>query len=141
MGGYQQPSLPYQSHSPTSRHAAASMREPAEKQRERINRYGDARGADGLTVDEIEVDLGIRHCSASARLLELREAGWYAPAGTRKTRSGRPARVYVKLEKPDPAHAFVSPNKHYRAACEEAREALRDGDSDGAEGILDEVLS
>ncbi|NNG46551.1 MAG: hypothetical protein HKM86_05470 [Deltaproteobacteria bacterium] len=49
----------------------------------------------GATCDEVEVGLGLRHQTASARLRELYLLGrLYQTDAKRRTRSGRKARVY-----------------------------------------------
>jgi predicted ArsR family transcriptional regulator len=51
------------------------------------------------TCDECEEYLGMRHQTASARIVELRAKGLITPTGEkRKTRSGRNAVVYVVAE-------------------------------------------
>jgi threonine dehydratase len=52
----------------------------------------------GATCDEVEVALGMRHQTVSARITELMDMGALKIIGTRETRSGRPARVYIALE-------------------------------------------
>ena len=57
-------------------------------------------GWEGKTTDELEVETGLSHQCCSARVSEL----WHkhkliAPRGaTRRTRAGRPARIYVLAE-------------------------------------------
>lgn len=51
---------------------------------------------DGLTCDEVEERLNLRHQTASARVHELMESGQIRDSGMRrKTRSGRTATVWV----------------------------------------------
>jgi hypothetical protein len=53
-------------------------------------------GDEGLTDDQIEVLLDLRHQTASARRRELVQQKWIRDSGrTRKTRSGSPATVWV----------------------------------------------
>jgi hypothetical protein len=52
-------------------------------------------GGAGRTTDEVEVETGLSHQTASARVNELRNGGAIVPAGKRPTRSGRNAVVYV----------------------------------------------
>lgn len=53
----------------------------------------------GLTCDEVEVLLALRHQTASARCRELELLGWLVKTdGKRVTRSGRGARVYRRTE-------------------------------------------
>ena len=57
-------------------------------------------GCLGMTCDELEVEMGGRHQTISARVRELSLAGLIADeGGRRKTRSGRKARVYVIHQK------------------------------------------
>ena len=52
-------------------------------------------GPSGLTTEQIEHKTGQRHQTASARVLELREAGLIVATGERRrTTSGRTAAVY-----------------------------------------------
>jgi DNA-binding transcriptional ArsR family regulator len=53
------------------------------------------RRSKGATCEELEDALDLRHQTVSARLTELRLMGKVRIIGTRKTRSGRDARVYV----------------------------------------------
>src|SRR5262249_7428356 len=81
----------------TSEAAAASLDDLALS---RLRRMVLARimacGVHGATCDEIEVTERLRHQSASARVGELVLGGLIADCGRRRrTRSGRPARVYV----------------------------------------------
>ena len=59
------------------------------------------RGPYGATCDEVEHSLGMRHQTASARVRELALAGRIKVNGTRKTSSGRPARVYISVGEQD----------------------------------------
>jgi predicted transcriptional regulator len=53
-------------------------------------------GWPGKTCDEIEVETGLTHQSASARINELEDLGHVERRGTRRpTRAGRKAFVYV----------------------------------------------
>jgi hypothetical protein len=53
------------------------------------------RGSVGLTVDQLEQDLNLRHQSCSARVNQLRDEGWIVDSGQRMaTRSGRQAVVW-----------------------------------------------
>lgn len=53
-----------------------------------------ATGLVGLTSDEAEQLLGLRHQACSARFTELKESNFIEPAGKRKTRSGRTAQAW-----------------------------------------------
>jgi hypothetical protein len=54
-------------------------------------------GPMGLTCDEAEQKLDIRHQSCSARITELKARGLLLIIGKRPTRSGRNAAVYIAL--------------------------------------------
>lgn len=55
----------------------------------------ESRGSMGATCDEIEVALGLKHQTASARVYDLRNAERICNSGkTRATRSGCQATVY-----------------------------------------------
>lgn len=55
-----------------------------------------AAGSEGMTCDELEQALGVKHQSVSARLSELRDAGLTAKSNTyRKTSSGRTGMVWL----------------------------------------------
>lgn len=51
-------------------------------------------GENGLTSDDVESMLGLRHQSASARITELRAGNMIEPAEKRPTRSGRTAQAW-----------------------------------------------
>lgn len=56
--------------------------------------------SDGLTCDEVEAQLDLRHQTASARIHELRKAGYLEEKGIqRSTRSGRNATVWKATNK------------------------------------------
>jgi len=56
-------------------------------------------GEDGLTCDEVELQLYLRHQTASARVRELAQKGHIKDSGERRaTRSGRTAIVWVAVE-------------------------------------------
>lgn len=60
-----------------------------------IARHRDCHLVDGLTCDEVEWILEMKHQTASARILELRKKGLLRDSGyRRKTRSGRKAVVW-----------------------------------------------
>lgn len=62
----------------------------------RILEYAAWNGAHGITCEEAERALGISHQSCSARCSELKRDGKLRPSElTRKTQSGRAARVLV----------------------------------------------
>lgn len=51
-------------------------------------------GERGITSDEVELALGGRHQSISARFTELKAGNFIEPAGRQKTRSGRTAMAW-----------------------------------------------
>ena len=52
-------------------------------------------GRDGRTCEEIEIDTGIRHQTASSCLRWMKDQGWaYETGGKRTTTSGRGAAVH-----------------------------------------------
>jgi predicted transcriptional regulator len=79
--------------SSTSLQAFASIRPVAGAMREEI--IGQLREYGGATCDELEHLNGWRHQTASARINELKRDGLIMPDGTRPTRSGRKATVWV----------------------------------------------
>lgn len=88
---------PYVRRSDTSKAAAQEIAPVADSLRQRVLRAIQTRG--DATCDEIEVTLGMRHQTASARLRELVLGGFIEDTGTRrKTRSGRGAVVYAKVK-------------------------------------------
>lgn len=90
--------VPFVSNSATSEDAARSMVKPAAADRERVFAAISFAGRRGMTCDELEVALGMRHQSASARINDLqRERRIIASVRRRKTRSGRYAYVYLDL--------------------------------------------
>jgi hypothetical protein len=76
-----------------SQYAADEIRSWAKGDRRRVL-VAIADAPDGMTTDEIEVALGGRHQSISARVYELHLIDFIVRGGTRKTRSGRRAWVY-----------------------------------------------
>jgi predicted ArsR family transcriptional regulator len=95
FGSY--PDRPGYVHGSDTSHAAAesfSDEDLSQQKRRILARFGSQ--PNGLTCDEIEVDLRFRHQTASARIRELVLAGFLIDTGRRRqTRSGRPARVYT----------------------------------------------
>lgn len=82
----------------TSREAAISIHPGAGTMRRRVLDFIRQVGPVGVTDDELEYHLGLRHQTASARRRELELGGFICKTGrTRKTRSGRSANVYVAL--------------------------------------------
>ena len=85
-------SLPYIVGSNTSKAAAKSLEGMLSGLQQEVYRWFDS--VNGGTCDELEIATGIIHQTASARVRELVKAGLIADSGrTRKTRSGRRARV------------------------------------------------
>ena len=90
-GPYEGEFPPYVRGSGTSYAAAASVRSKSAAMRHQIIALLEERG--GLTCDEVEVILELRHQTASARFAELRRDGLISKVGERPTRSGRKADV------------------------------------------------
>lgn len=80
--------------SETRRDAYRAISPHAPNMREQVFAFIQESG--GATCDEVEVALGMRHQTASARLNELANAGRvYASDVRRATRSGMDAAVYM----------------------------------------------
>lgn len=94
MSGLYDGRPPHVRGSDTSEGAAESVAGETARLRRRV--LGDVAGcADGATCDEVEVRLGLRHQTCSARIRELVLLGRLVDTGAkRRTRSGTPARVY-----------------------------------------------
>jgi hypothetical protein len=90
-----EPLYPPSNGTDTSDAAAASVAPDTETIRGQVHDYVRAHG--GATCDDVEVSLGLRHQTASARLWELHhKMGLIVDSGQRRrTRSGRAAIVYV----------------------------------------------
>lgn len=88
---------PHVRNSPTSKAAADSMSGRTKDLCARILVcFGDV-GAVGMTCDQVEEALELRHQTASARIVELVGSGDLVKTDrTRPTRSGRAAAVYVR---------------------------------------------
>jgi len=88
----------------TSEAAAQSVAGDAGQLREFIFDVIKGSGGGGMTCDEVEVDTGMRHQTASARIRELQQRARVVDSSRRRpTRSGRLAIVWVVLppeEKP-----------------------------------------
>ncbi len=98
MPWLKQHELPWEpeAQSETSKQAAAAMLETADTLRAKVYRMIARANRLGATDDEIEVALGLRHQTASARRRELVLAGHVTDSGQRRaTRSGRMAVVWV----------------------------------------------
>jgi len=88
----------------SSREAATSMQESAETLRTRIRNH-IAASPEGKTCDEVEVELSLRHQTASARCSELKRFGQVSfkldedgKKLRRPTRSGRKADVLFVVD-------------------------------------------
>ena len=89
---------PYVAHSETSRAAAESIDAAVLRCRVYLS-ISDA-GADGMTCDEVEAHLAMRHQTASARIRELVLKGYVrASEKCRRTRSGRAATVWEVIRR------------------------------------------
>lgn len=64
-------SVPFVPCSESSKEAAESVKQIAGNLRERVFGFICSRGYDGATCDEVEIALGLRHQTASARCREL----------------------------------------------------------------------
>ena len=49
---------------------------------------------DGLTCEEVEIELGMKHQTCSARFTDMKKLGWIIWCGERQTESGRTAGVW-----------------------------------------------
>ena len=90
---------------PTSREAAESVREHVSRLRAIVLNAFKAAASRGLTCDELEQETGLSHQCASPRQIELARLGLIVEARDgegnvmrRKTRSGRPAAVWITRE-------------------------------------------
>lgn len=93
-GFYERP--PFVAGSDTSEAAAGSVEGLASTLRRRVWERIRGTGMAGMTCDEVEARLGLRHQTASARIRELAVRGLLADSGRRAaTRSGRQAVVWV----------------------------------------------
>jgi hypothetical protein len=82
--------------SDTSAAAAISMSRDAPRLRELVLFTVRASGTRGMTCEEIETHLDMRHQTISARVNELRNGEWIKDSGARRyTRSNRRAVVWV----------------------------------------------
>ena len=100
MSGYV--GSPYVKGSGTSKAAAESVQSSASSLRLQIRLYIEGQEGRGATCDEIEVALGLRHQTASARIRELVQKGNLMDSGKiRVTRARRSAVVWVVNTRPD----------------------------------------
>lgn len=91
---------------PQSTTAHAMRRGKADAQRQRVREAIRATKAHGLTVDELSARWGVPPNAISGRFTELKGPRFRAivKRGTRKTRTGAPASVWI-----DPAYAHLTP--------------------------------
>jgi hypothetical protein len=86
---------PAQRHSRPSVEAAEAIRPSTNRLRQRVFDYIESRGADGATDQECQKDLGMDESTQRPRRWELAQARLITQAGTRRTKSGRAATVWV----------------------------------------------
>ncbi len=101
--------MPSEAGSETSQAAAASIKKDASRLRNIVLDSFRAAGSAGLTSNEVELKLGMRQSTASARVRELVLLGWLEEAGERKTASGRTAKVFTARSEPKPPEATPKP--------------------------------
>lgn len=53
---------------------------------------------DGLTCEEVEIQLGMKHQTCSARFTDMKKLGWIVECGKRPTRSKRDAGVWRTVQ-------------------------------------------
>lgn len=87
--------LPYQQHSGTSREAALSMEQDARTLRQQVLDYIREQGVNGATDEEIQDALHMNPSTQRPRRVELMKMGKITINGTRKTKSGRLASVWI----------------------------------------------
>ena len=91
--------VPYAAHSDTSKAAAVSQRHKSGTDRARVLAFIRGCGHLGATDDEIEVQLSLRHQTASARRNGLAKRGEVINSGRKRpTRTGRRAAVWVAAD-------------------------------------------
>lgn len=81
--------------------ARDSIRSTAENLRIEVLKYLGRCGERGATDEEIQLALGMKGNTERPRRRELEKAGAIRSSGTRKTRSGRSAAVWVIAPPPD----------------------------------------
>lgn len=86
---------PAQRHSRTSVAAAEAIRPSTNRLRQRVLDYIESRGAAGATDQECQTDLGMDESTQRPRRWELAQARLITQSGTRRTKSGRAATVWV----------------------------------------------
>lgn len=113
----QQTTLPFVVGSATSKAAAKSMVKSAANIRESV--FDLIESADlGVTCDEAEVTLNLKHQTCSARIRELALAGRIHQNGTRPTRSGCAAAVW-----------WSGPPRHEKPATNEGSGLVPEGEA------------
>ena len=96
--GYTQMGIPFVDGSDTSRAAATSIGS-GERAKIRVMQAMRDCGKNGATCEEIELLLGMRHQTTSARIRELTKIGLVVDTGLRRTNtSGCTARVYCAVD-------------------------------------------
>jgi hypothetical protein len=94
LGLFDRPA-PYVRVSETSRAAATSIEPVSGTLRAIVLAFVRGRGTQGATCDEVEIALGMKHQTASARIRELAQAKLIRQASERRaTSSGRSAAVW-----------------------------------------------
>ena len=89
-------------HPGTAKAAAAAALPRSGSDRRRVLDYVSLRGGYGATDDELEVELGLPHQTASARRNGLVADGWLVDSGLRRnTRTGAQATVWITREVAD----------------------------------------
>lgn len=84
----------------TSRDAAASIRPYRKGMCLKVLACIQSAGTEGKTDDEVEIELGMRHQTASARRKDLVDDGLVVKKGIKRaTRSGRGAFVWIATER------------------------------------------
>lgn len=114
--------MPYEIGSETSAAAAAAIEKDAHRLRTQVLDAFREAGALGLTSNEVELKLGMRQSTASARVRELALLGWLEEAGKRKTASGRMAKVFTVRPEPKPPEAASKPDPVEAASKPKASE-------------------
>lgn len=94
--------MPSEAGSETSVAAASAIEKHVHRLRNQVLDAFREAGALGLTSNEVELKLGMRQSTASARVRELNLLGWLEEVGKRKTRSGRMAKVFTARPQPKP---------------------------------------
>jgi hypothetical protein len=93
--GNPEPLLPWQEHSQPSIDAAHSLKPHAYNLREKVYNAIKSHGLSGLTSQQIEIVTELSGNTVRPRIVELANAGRIMEAGTRPTKSGRQAAVWV----------------------------------------------